>query len=446
MNIIATFMSKTRKIRHLPKIHGKIIEKVQGWKKIHIYGDPYQRGFAHGYLLAHELKRVKRSLPFWVKEIIRVPFSEYLKINRQIMFPILQKKFPEYWEEIYGIHLGAKHAGVNISMNYLVGWNATMSMYSFFKDGVTDDNRTIQRCSAFIATGDATIDGKIVMAHNVHSDLLTGQLLNIIMKITPDNGHEFTMQTSAGLISSVSDWYIGSTGIVCCETTIADINYKPEFGVPFFCRIRETIQYAANLEDCSKIMLKENAGDYACSWLFGDINTNEIMLLELGKKIHHKQIAKNGILYGMNSAVGFELRTKETDDTDFNDTSTRCGNRNYRLNELLNHQYYGKINVSVAKRIISDHYDIQLAKNVFNRNGICKHPELDPEMDYRPYSCTDGKVMDAKSAKTQNFYGIFGSSCGKRFFDVKKYIKEHPQYKPWGAVLEDMPVYKWTFL
>jgi hypothetical protein len=439
-------MNKTRKINRSPKIHGKIIDKIQGWKKIHVYGDPYQRGFAHGYLLSNELKRIKKALPFWVKEVIKHPFNDYLKENKKIMFPILQKKFPEYWEEIYGIHLGAKHAGVHISMNYLVGWNATMSMYSYLKEGNEKDKKTIQRCSAFIATGDATTDGKIVMAHNVHSDLLTGQLLNIVMKITPDKGSEFTMQTSAGLISSISDWYIGSNGIVCCETTIADINYKPKFGVPFFCRIRQSIQYAQNLDDCSKFMLKENAGDYACSWLFGDLKTNEIMLLEIGKKIHNMKTTKNGVFYGMNSAIDFELRSKETDDMEFNDTSSRCGNRNYRLNELLNHQYYGKINISVAKRIISDHYDIQLAKNVLNRNGICKHPELDPEMDYKPYSCTDGKVMDARTAKTQNFYGIFGSSCGKRHFDVKKYLKEHPQYKQWGTVLEDMPIYKWTIL
>jgi hypothetical protein len=443
-------MNKTRKNKQLPKIHGKIIEKIQGWKKIHVYGDPYERGFAHGFLLSKELKRIKQSLPFWVNEILKKPFDEYLKINKKIMFPILQKKFPEYWEEIYGIHIGAKYAGVNISMNHLIGWNATMSLYSYFIEGKMkgkeQENETIQRCSAFIATGDATMDGKIVMAHNVHSDLLTGQLLNIIMKITPTNGHEFTMQTSAGLISSVADWYISSNGIVCCETTISNINYKPIFGVPFFCRIRQAIQYAKSLDECSKIMLKENAGDYACSWLFGDLNTNEIMLLEIGKDIHNIEMTKNGIFYGMNSAIDYKLRLKETNDIDFNDTSTRCGNRNYRLNELLNNKYYGKINISNAKKIMSDHYDIQLAKNVLNRNGICKHPELDPEMNYRPYSCTDGKVTDAKLAKTQNFYGIFGSSCGKRFFDIKKYVKEHPQHKQWKTVLEDMPIYKWTYL
>lgn len=52
---------------------------------------------------------------------------------------------------------------------------------------------TIFNKAAFIATGEATRTGKIVMAHNVHSDLASGQLLNIVLKITPARGHEFVM-------------------------------------------------------------------------------------------------------------------------------------------------------------------------------------------------------------------------------------------------------------
>ena len=48
--------------------------------------------------------------------------------------------------------------------------------------------------------GDATEDGKIVMAHDTHSDFGAGQLLNVSMKVTPNKGHEFTMQTSPGFM------------------------------------------------------------------------------------------------------------------------------------------------------------------------------------------------------------------------------------------------------
>ena len=369
-------------------------------------------------------------------------YTNFKKANRKIMFPILKDEYTELWHEIRGIRAGAKHAGIDISMDVLIGWNAYMSLYSHFKDGETH----ILRCSAFIATGNATKDGKIVMAHSVHSDFASGQILNIVLKVTPAQGHEFTMQTSAGLISSVADWYISSSGIVCCETTIADINYKPKFGIPFFCRIRHAIQYANNLDECSQIMLHKNAGDYACSWLFGNIRTQEIMLLELGLKIHNIQRTFNGVLYGMNSAIDYELRTKETTDNDFNDINTLCGNRNYRLNDLLNRQYYGKIDIKIAKHVLADHYDVHLGRNIMNQNGICKHPESDSRTKNKPYGCTDGKVMDVKMAENLHFEGIFGSACGKRPFFIKEYVKIHPEYKHWGEVLENMPIYKWIVL
>ena len=424
------------------KIHGKIVSVKEGWKTVHIYGEPFQRGFAHGYLLFKELKLVKKVLPFLIKYQMEEDYDKFIKANRKIMFPILREQYPEFWNEIRGICAGSRRRGTHITMDILIGWNAYMSLYSHFKEG----NKHIHRCSAFIATGNATKDGKIVMSHSVHSDMASGQLLNIVLKITPTQGSEFVMQTSAGLISSIADWYVSSTGIICCETTIADINYKPRFGLPFFCRIRHAIQYADNLDDCTQIMLHKNAGDYACSWLFGDIKTQEIMLLEIGLKIHNIQRTKNGVFYGMNSAIGNELRSKETDDVEFYDNSTRCGNRNYRLNYLLNQQYYGKIDSHIAKRVIGDHYDINLAKSVMNQNGICKHPERDPDAKYKPYSCTDGKVIDSTMAKQLRFEGIFGSSCGRREFDIKKYVTDHPEYKHWGTVLENMPIYRWTTL
>ena len=64
------------------------------------------------------------------------------------------------------------------------------------------------------------------------------------------------MQTSAGLISSSSDWFLVENGIIGCETTISDINYKPIFGSPYFCRIRDTMQYANSLDECKDILLK----------------------------------------------------------------------------------------------------------------------------------------------------------------------------------------------
>ena len=108
----------------------------------------------------------------------------------------------------------------------VIGLNSYMTLYQYF------EGKTAERCSTFIATGSATSDGRVVMAHNTHTDFASGQLLNIIMKITPEKGHEFVMQTSPGLIASSSDWFITKAGIVGCESTISSTTYDIVFGVP----------------------------------------------------------------------------------------------------------------------------------------------------------------------------------------------------------------------
>ena len=92
------------------------------------------------------------------------------------------------------------------------------------------------------------------------------------------------------------------------------IKEKPEFGLPYFCRIRECTQYGDSLEDYKRIMMRDNAGDYACGWLFGDTKSGEIMLLELGLHQVGCERTKNGVFYGSNGVHDDRLRDAETKD------------------------------------------------------------------------------------------------------------------------------------
>jgi hypothetical protein len=429
----------TRKKRCSQRVNGKIIDKKEGWIIAHIYGEPFDRGFAHGYLLKNELERVLHVLPFIVKEQLEIPFDEYMKKSNQWIKPIVKTDFPEYYRELEGISKGCGMS--RITVDFLIAWNAFLTLYSYYKDGQQE------RCSAFIACGNATENRDIVMCHNTHSDFATGQLLNVVLYITPNTGSPFVMQTSAGFIASTADWFLCATGIIGCETTISNIKYKPEMGTPYFCRIRQAMQYATTFDDFTKIMSDKNAGDYACSWLLGDIRKNEIMLFELGLNVSNMRRTFNGVFYGMNSAIDYSLRTHETTDNDFLDIQTSSGSRNYRLNYLLNDKYYGKITPSIGKKIMSDHYDVYLNKNVLNSRGICKHTELDGEPQnrepYYPYGCTDTKIVNSLMASKLTFLGRIGCGCG-RAFHINDFIREHPEYKAWKTVLGNMPRRKWT--
>jgi len=422
------------------KLFGNLIEKKEGWIVIHIYGEPFQRGFAHGVLLKDEMEKIMVSFPFIVENTLKVTFEKYLNICNETVKPIIMNDYPELYEEIRGISEGFISSGLAINVDYLIGWNSLLSMYSYFR------NNKMYKCSAFIATGDATSDGKIVMAHNTHADFVIGQLQNVIIYVTPSSGMQFVMQSAPGYIASGTDWFICSSGIIGCETTISNINYKPEFGSPYFCRIREAMQYGKTLDEYVDIMLKNNAGDYACSWQFGDINTNEIMLFEIGLKKHAIQRTFNGVYYGMNSAIDFKLRNIETNDKDLYNLEKSSGSRNFRLNQLLNEVYYGKINIDTSKKVLSDHYDPFLHKEIMNSRTICKHSELDEGKftgkPYYPFGCTDGKVVDTNMAKKLSFECRFGSCCGREF-NANSHIKKYPRYKKWKGILQNLPKKKW---
>ena len=436
---------KTRKHKRPNGICGSIISNHNGWKTLYVYGDAYERGYAHGYLLYDELKKVLKLFPFVLKEQLKTTMKEYIKKSNELIKPVIIRDFQEIYQEMEGISAGARYRGTRISVDYLIAWNSYMSLYTMFN---RKKNGNLERCSAFIATGDATKDGKIVMGHTTHCDFITGSLYNINLYMIPTTGHPFVMQISPGFVASVSDFFISSSGIIGCETTISATNYQPKFGAPFFCRIRTAMQYCHTLDQYVKMMLTDNAGDYACSWQFGNIHTNEIMLFELLHEHHSIKRTTDGVYYGMNSAIDPDLRLTETNDGEYNDITKSSGARNYRLNHLLNDEYYGKIDIHTAKLVLSDHYDMDLNRIKKDTLSVCKHTELDPHHSikrpgYYPFGCIDGKITTTDLAKKMQFVARFGSACGRKF-SAKDHIQKHPEYKSWKPFLSDFPKYPWT--
>jgi len=424
-----------------------------GWTLITIKGSPYERGFQHGQLLSKELNKILSFFPKYVQEEMEYErFEDYIEKSNEII-PIIKSKCAEVYEEMEGIVAGAATKGVILNIEFIVAWNLSMSLW---KSHVTikrkhkhnhknNKNKNKKgRCSSFIATGSYTKTGEIVMAHNTHTDYVEGQFANIIMRVYPDKGYSFVMQTSAGLTWSMTDWFITQAGIIGCESTISDLNYEPKFGLPIFCRTRQLMQYAKSLDECADIMKRESAGDYACSWLFGNVNTNEIMLYEEGLKNHKSQKTRDGVFYAANSAIDPEIRMNETTDRTFFDQKTSTGARMARLGQLLTIDYFGKLDAESAKKIIADHYDMHLGKDNPGPITICTHSEHHAKhSDEVPFGSVDAKVTTTQLAKKQTFYGRWGSSCTMPFKGTK-FLKTHPDYNHWKDFLPDFPKQPWV--
>jgi len=400
----------------------------EGWITVKVSGSYYDMGYQHGSILRKQIVKAKEVMKSLVKTNYKISLSDY--VSKCVSLVKETDEWKNIFDELRGICDGCSSA---MTLNELIAWNMYLSMNEILNKS---SNKGSQRCSAFIATGSKTHDGKILMAHNTHCDYASGFISNIIMNIKPSfpNTFPFVMQTLPGLVCSSTDWFISESGIIGCETTISKINYIPDFekGVPYFFRIRKAMETGKTLDDYVSIMLEQNAGDYACSWLFGDINSGEIMRFELGKKTHGIDRTEDGLFYGMNSA--FTL-TKETNDTELNDPTSINGSRNARLNELLNAK---KLDLKYAKKVLADHYDCKEKMVRKGMRGICKHKECEKGKNYKVAGTVDGKVTDATMARKMKFIGRMGSSCGRIFLR-----KDYPNVPD---CVDNMPRHKWITL
>ena len=207
------------------------------------------------------------------------------------------------------------------------------------------------------------------------------------------------------------------------------------------------MQYAKTLDDCVRIMREDNAGDYPCGWMFGDVNTNEIMLLEVAKTVAEPRRTMSGVFYGSNIAQDpFIRETQTTHGTSQPSNEISVIARSERLNWLLNNKYWGKLDATSAKLVISDHYDVFDEKTRMGFRSICKHVELEKKTKKRranyPFGAIDGKVVTSAMAGKMMFLGRWGSSCGRVYKPsrtIKRAFPYVPGFKsePWVKIGKD---------
>ncbi len=423
-----------------------------GWIYIHIEGEPYERGFQHGYLVAPELNEILRNLKYLTYWNTGKKWEFFVDAGEKLF---VSKIDAEFLEEMKGIAEGAQTAGVDITWQEVLAWNGYFELTCYWwpneKAGkfASGDPPDKDHCSAFIATGSATKDGKIVMAHNSWDAFEQGQFFNMILDIEPAQGHHIFMQSLPGYIDSMSDFFVTDAGIMGTETTIGGFSDYDPNEVPEFSRVRKAMQYADNLDEFVKMMEKRNNGGYANSWLLADANTGEIMRLELGLKYQSVERKTDGYFIGFNAPVDPRIRNLECSDVGYCDIRTPMGARRVRLTQLME-EYHGKIDIEVAQEILSDHYDVYLQKE----NNPCSrtvegHYELDrfeywgARLPYQPAGAVDGKVMDSDLAKNLSFWARWGSSSGMPF-DAGAYLAKHIQWNYLDGYLKDRPTQPWT--
>ncbi len=304
-----------------------------GWIYLHIEGQPYERGYQHGHLMA-------REIPEYLERCAAVLGSkdrwDDYRTTANALF--LRGFDREIMEEMRGIAEGASDAGAKwkdrrIDLLDIVVANTTVEMGELANavsttptglEGLSFDappyaehkrDSVKDHCSAFAATGPATRDGKMVIGHVTWWPLTLAEQTNIMLDIKPAKGHHMLIQSYPGGIESGTDWYQNDAGVVLTETTINQTPFNA-LGTPVAFRARMAIQYSDNIDDVVRILTAQNNGLYTNEWIMGDAKTNEIAIFDLGT--HHTRLwrsSKNewfgdtpGFYWGDNNAKDLEVR------------------------------------------------------------------------------------------------------------------------------------------
>ena len=413
-----------------------------GWIYLHIEGRPFERGFQRGFLTANEIDDFLNTTAYLLKFNTAKELDFFVKSSLKLF---RGKVSSEYIEEMKGMVAGMKTAGKNVTFEQMLFMNGFIDIWWYWWPQAKQSLEG--GCSAFIATGKTTADGGIVMAHNSWSSYALLRFCNIIVDIVPEKGHRILMQSWGPCIYSATDFFITGAGLIGTETTIGAFSGFDRRGTPVFERARKAMQYANTIDEWAQIMVKNNNGAYANSWLLGDIDTGEIARLELGLKNHSLERKKTGYFTGSNITDNIKILREETEAV-YDDIRNNRIARRERWKQLMK-KHHGKIDVDIAKKMLADHYDVYLQKEYPSSRTICGHYELDDGSvpgtygAYRPSGAIDGKVVDSNMAKSWQFWAKWASSCDIGF-DAEKFLQKHTQYDWLKGHLKDLPPQPWT--
>jgi hypothetical protein len=417
-----------------------------GWIPVRLQGPPSQIGFQHGYLLAPEIADAFAVVRLTLPRESRRSWTFLRSAARTLFWPRVDD---EYKHELRGMAEGLAARGVQVDVIDLVVLNAKEEL-PYYTDWMDKGRGTPvpEHCSAFVATGSWTRDGRPVVGHNNWSGYLDGERWNIIFDIRPQQGNRILMDGFPGLIHSGDDFGVNSAGMVITETTISRFHGYDPRGIPEFVRARKAMQYAGSVDDFARIMEEGNTGGYANAWLLADTRHNEIARLELGLKHVTLERTRDGYFVGANFPVNPALAKDETD-FPVNDPGASANARHARWDQLMA-EYKGTIDVDAGERFLADHYDtFEKKADAPSERTLCGHIDLSPrgskpwQGPFGPAGTVQAKVTDALIAGRMEFEAAMGHPCG-RVFHAAQHLRHHPEFKWQEGLLKDLPSRPWT--
>ena len=407
-----------------------------------VSGNPTEIGKEVGKNFSKEIKRTLESFNFIFTHDFSKSWQWLKEFSKDNFLHVIDERIRQ---EMGGIVDGYNSvSNTKINFEDILALNVSFDADSFL---AMDNARNNGSCTSFVATGDNTVNRDVILAHTTWWRYFTGVNFNLMLKVVPDEGYSFAMQTAPGLVFSGTDFYYNEKGIMASETTLDGINTYSLKGTPIFQRLRLAIQYADSIDSFSKHIIDGNTGGYANDYILGDGKSKEIGLLEIAT-FNHVLIKKNNGFIPSSNFVQFSEVRKESNIV-YDQTINSDNSRLYRLNDLMKDR---GLSVDTYKEILADHFDYDSKKNRPGKNSICGHREIEPNLDvfdkkgpFFPFGAIDGKIVSGDGALKGESYVKWGKPCSDEF-DSKKFLANHPEYIWTKDFLEDVQSGEWQFL
>ncbi|HEY4010776.1 MAG TPA: C45 family peptidase [Acidobacteriaceae bacterium] len=428
--------------------------KQGGWTYVHLEGKPHEIGFQHGYLLKDEIDDNLRVYKLEAVHDYQRQWSFFRNAAKSVLWPKIE---PEYQAELRGIADGLKAKGSTADLWDIVALNGNEELTGYYlpmvdakeKKPVPPAATAPGKCSAFIATGSATKDGKIVVAHSNWSSYAEGERWVMVFDIAPEHGLRMLMDGTPGIITSQDDFGVNAAGLMITETTLPQAVGFDVNGIPEFVRSRKAMQYATSIDEYAAIMRNGNNGGYANSWMIGDRKTGEIAYLELG--LHHTPLTKKKDGYFVSANFTADPLVIRDDTPGFNpDNMSSSMNARRVTGEAFVKKHYGQLDTALAEAYLSDHWDSFEKKEDAGKRSLCGHEETSAEGEpvwgnppYSPSGAVTGEVTDATMAERMSMIVRAGHPCGADFL-AGPFFAAHPEFAWEKPVLHDMKAGPWT--
>jgi hypothetical protein len=404
-----------------------------GWIVLHIEGEPYERGYQHGRLMAPEIAAYVCC--FAAVQNHSAPNEGWHQVRRLVNALFLRRYEKEYLEEMKGIADGAAAAGARydnrpidfVDIVAINSWPEVDFLDSALEatptglEGMRFPGReprampapTPMHCSAFAATGPATTDGKVVIGHITMFGLYPSNYYNVWIDVKPSRGHRVLIQGYPGGIQSGLDYYLNDAGIVITETTLAQTKFDID-GKSESSRIRQAMQYADTIDKAVEILKIANNGLYTNEWLLADVKTNEIAMFELGT--HKSRLWRSGKNEWFGGTEGFYWGCNNTKDLDVrletiagvNDRPANmvfCPTDRDKTWQRLYREHKGKIGADFGKLAFTT-------------------PPL------AAYHSLDAKFTTTDLAKDLKTWALFGPPLGRTWLPTQEERRRYPEIRP----------------